>query len=231
MFNIAINTFREIVRNKFLYLIIFFAFAFIIFSFSIWSLTIGDDEKVIVDFGLAMIEIFGLIGVLFVGSQLLFKEVEWKTIFLILLIVLLQSILFLGVLLIKWIDITNLIAFSLLFTFFKLEILLALVLFFSSFMSNMLTILVALGVYVLGHGFSLLLDMFSRLESTILLGAAKGFQLLLPPMEALNIKDVIGSFQNFHMNYFLFNSLYSLAYLAIILFFTILIFNKKSFQD
>ena len=253
MFNIAINTFREIVRNKFLYLIIFFAFAFIVFSFSIWSLTIGDDEKVIVDFGLAMIEIFGLIWVLFVWSQLLFKEVEGKTIFLILskpieryefvlgkffwfsftilLIVLLQSILFLWVLLIKWIDITNLIGFSLLFTFFKLEILLALVLFFSSFMSNMLTILVALGVYVLGHGFSLLLDMFSRLESTILLGAAKGFQLLLPPMEALNIKDVIGSFQNFHMNYFLFNSLYSIAYLAIILFFTILIFNKKSFQD
>jgi len=31
-----------------------------------------------------MIEIFGLIGVLFVGSQLLFKEVEGKTIFLIL---------------------------------------------------------------------------------------------------------------------------------------------------
>ena len=38
----------------------------------------------IVDFGIAMIEIFGLIGVLFVGSQLLFKEVEGKTIFLIL---------------------------------------------------------------------------------------------------------------------------------------------------
>jgi len=31
-----------------------------------------------------MIEIFGIIGVLFVGSQLLFKEVEGKTIFLIL---------------------------------------------------------------------------------------------------------------------------------------------------
>jgi ABC-type transport system involved in multi-copper enzyme maturation permease subunit len=31
-----------------------------------------------------MIEIFGLIGVLFVGSQLLFKEIDGKTIFLIL---------------------------------------------------------------------------------------------------------------------------------------------------
>jgi hypothetical protein len=61
MLNIAINTFKEIVRNRFLYLILFFAFVFIIFSISLGKLTIGDDEKIIVDFGLAMIEIFGLV--------------------------------------------------------------------------------------------------------------------------------------------------------------------------
>ena len=58
MFNIAANTFREIVRNKFLYLILFFAFVFIVFSLALGKLTIGDDQKIIVDFGLAMIEIF-----------------------------------------------------------------------------------------------------------------------------------------------------------------------------
>jgi len=58
MYNIALNTFKEIVRNKFLYLIIFFAFVFIIFSLLLGKLTIGDDQKIIVDFGLAMIEIF-----------------------------------------------------------------------------------------------------------------------------------------------------------------------------
>lgn len=84
MLNIAKNTFKEIVRNKFLYLILFFAFVFIIFSLALSQLTIGQGEKVIIDFGLGMIEVFGLIGVLFVGSQLLFKEVEGKTIFLIL---------------------------------------------------------------------------------------------------------------------------------------------------
>lgn len=120
MLNIAINTFREIVRNKFLYMILFFAFIFLLFSLSLGQLTIGEGDKVVVDFGLAMIEIFGIIGVLFVGSQLLFKEIEGKTIFLILskpiaryefilgkffgfsatigLIVLLQAMLFLAVL-------------------------------------------------------------------------------------------------------------------------------------
>ncbi|MDD2871659.1 MAG: ABC transporter permease [Candidatus Gracilibacteria bacterium] len=253
MINIALNTFKEIVRNKFLYLILFFAFVFIVFSMALGKLTIGDDTKVIVDFGLAMIEIFGLVGVLFVGSQLLFKEIEGKTIFLILskpikryefilgkffgfsatifLIILLQSILFLIVLLFKDIEISNLIAFSLLFTFFKLEILLGLVFFFSTFMSNMLTILVTLMIYFLSHSFSIILDIANRAGNAIAFYFAQGLQLLFPPFEALNIKDVIGSFKDFDASYFLFNSFYSVIYLSIILFFTVLIFNRKKFEN
>lgn len=253
MLNIALNTFKEIVRNKILYLILFFAFVFIVFSIALGKLTIWDDNKVIVDFWLAMIEIFWLVWVLFVGSQLLFKEIEWKTIFLILskpiqryefilgkffgfsatifLIIFLQSILFLIVLFIKDIEITKLITFSLLFTFFKLEILLSLVFFFSTFMSTMLTILVTLMIYFLSHSFTILIDIANRTANVAVLYFSKGLQLLFPPFEALNIKDVIGSFSNFSAYYFLFNSAYSIVYLTIILFFTILIFNKKKFEN
>lgn len=253
MLNIALNTFKEIVRNKILYLILFFAFVFIVFSIALGKLTIWDDNKVIVDFWLAMIEIFWLVWVLFVGSQLLFKEIEWKTIFLILskpiqryefilwkffgfsatifLIIFLQSILFLIVLFIKDIEITKLITFSLLFTFFKLEILLSLVFFFSTFMSNMLTILVTLMIYFLSHSFTILIDIANRTANVAVLYFSKGLQLLFPPFEALNIKDVIGSFSSFSAKYFLFNSAYSIVYLTIILFFTILIFNKKKFEN
>ena len=84
MINIALNTFKEIIRNKFLYLILVFAFLFIIFSISLGKLTIWENSKIIVDFGISMIEIFGFIWVIFIWSQLLFKEIEWKTIFLIL---------------------------------------------------------------------------------------------------------------------------------------------------
>ena len=253
MFNIAINTFKEIKRNKFLYLILFFAFVFIIFSISLWKLTIWDDDKVIVDFWLAMIEIFWLVWVLFVWSQLLFKEVEGKTIFLILskpinryefilwkflwfsmtifLIIFFQSILFLIVLWIKWISIDHLILWSLLFTFFKLEITLSLVFFLSTFMSNILTILTTLMIYFLSHSFSALIDMINRFQSEILTRLVNFLQLLFPPFEYLNIKDVIWSFTNFHINYFLFNSFYSIVYLLIILYFTVLIFNRKKFEN
>ena len=253
MLNIAKNTFKEIVRNRFLYLILFFAFVFILFSLALGKLTIGESEKVIVDFGLGMIEIFGLIGVLFVGSQLLFKEIEGKTIFLILskpikrqdfilgkffgfsatifLIVFLQAILYLWVLFMSWISITNLILWSLVFTYLKLEILLAIVFFFSTFMSNIMTILVSLMVYLISHNFSLLLDLLYRSWQESLVQVWRIIQLLFPPMQALNIKDVIGSFSEFSIKFFMFNGFYSAMYILIILFFTVQIFSRKTFED
>jgi len=252
MFNIALNTFKEIVRNKFLYLILFFAFIFIVFSIALWQLTIWDDKKVIVDFGLSMIEIFWIVWVLFVWSQLLFKEVEWKTIFLILskpikryefilwkflgfswtifLIILFQAILFLGMLLFKNIEIDYLIIWSLIFTFFKLEILLSLVFFLSTFMSNMLTILVSIMIYFLSHSFSLLITMAERTKNEIIVYLTQGLQLIFPPLEAINIKDIIWSFKDFGFNFFLFNTFYSIVYIIIILIFTIIIFNRKKFE-
>lgn len=252
MWNITLNTFREIVRNKFLYMILFFAFIFIVFSITLGKLTIGDDNKIIVDFWLAMIEFFWLIGVLFVWSQLLFKEIEWKTIFLILskpikrwefilgkffwfslsvlLIILFQWISFLLVLFFKKIEIDSLILFSIFFTFLKLETLLSLVFFFSTFMSNILTILVSMMMYFISHSFSLMIDLMKQTKNEILLFVISGLQFFFPPFEALNIKDFIGSFKEFSYQYFLFNSFYSFLYIFIILFFTILIFNKKSFE-
>jgi len=253
MLNIAKNTFKEIVRNRFLYLILFFAFVFIIFSLALGKLTIGESEKVIVDFGLGMIEIFGLIWVLFVGSQLLFKEVEWKTIFLILskpikrqdfilgkffgfswtifLIVFLQALLYITVLFFSGIEITSLILWALLFTFLKLEILLAIVFFFSTFMSNIMTILVSLMIYLISHNFSLLLDLLYRTGQESLAGAGRIFQLIFPPMQALNVKDVIGSFSDFSIKFFMFNSVYACMYILILLFFTVQIFSRKTFED
>ena len=252
MLNIALNTFKEIVRNRFLYLIVFFACVFIIFSLALWELTIGESERVIVDFGLGMIEIFGIIGVLFVGSQLLFKEIEGKTIFLILskpikredfllgkyfwfswaifLIVFFQALVFLLLLLFSGIQLTPLILWSLFFTFLKLEILLGIVFFLSTFMSHIMTIMISLMIYLISHSFSLVLDLFSRLQENAFL-AVQTIQLLFPPLQALNTKDVIGSFSDFGLEYFLFNSIYAMVYIMIVLFFAVQIFSRKTFEE
>lgn len=253
MFNIALNTFKEIVRNKFLYMILFFGFVFIIFSLALWQLTLWNDQKLIVDFWLAMIEIFGLIWVIFVWSQLLFKEVEWKTIFLILskpieryefilwkflgftwtisLIIFIQSLLFLSVLLLKSIEIDLLIIMSLIFTFLKLEILLALVFFFSTFVSNIITVLVTVMIYFASHSLSHLMDLAIRSKNIILQYLVQVIEIFFPPMQALNIKDVIWSFKDFSNIILLWNTIYAIVYIIVILYFTVLIFNRKKFES
>jgi len=258
MFNIAINTFREIVRNKFLYMILFFALVFIVFSILLWNLTLWDNKKLIVDFWLSMIEIFWLLWIIFIWSQLLFKEIEGKTIFLILskpikryefvlwkflwfsfiifLIVFVQSLFYLLVLYFKDIEITKLIISSLFFTFLKLEILLSIILFFSSFVSNIVTILVSVWIYLASNSFSLILDLAYRTKNEIVIYFSKFLNVFFPPMEALNTKDFIWVFDlnkiiwNFY-KYFLYNWAYAILYIIIILFFTIIIFNKKTFEN
>lgn len=253
MLNIAINTFKEIIRNKYLYMIVFFWLIFILFSIVLWKLTIWEDSKMIVDFWLGMIEIFWLLWVLFVWSQLLFKEIEWKTIFLILskpikryefilwkiiwfsltifLIILFQSILFLSVLFLKDINIDYLIIWSIINIFLKLEITLAIVFFLSSFMSNMITIATALMVYFASHSFSIIIDLVNRMDNYILLNFVKILQLLFPPFWALNTKDVIWNFFNFSSSFFVLNTFYSILYFTIITFFTVLIFSRKKFEN
>ena len=253
MWNIAVNTLKEIIRNKFLYLILIFALLFIILSVSLGKLTIGESEKIILDFWIALIEIFWVIGVLFVWSQLLFKEIEWKTIFLILskpiqryefilgkffgfagvitLITLLQSILFLLVLFIKNIPIDSLVLFSLFFILLKLFILIGLVLFFSTFISPILTIFITIMVYLIAHSFSVLISLFQSFQYNSLAIWVWFVQLAFPPFEALNIKDTIGTFITFSGMYFVQNIAYAIVYLAVILVFTCLIFNKKKFEN
>lgn len=253
MLNIALNTFREIIRNKILYFIIIFAFIFILGSVFLSKLTIWEWDKVIVDFWISMIEIFWLISVLFAWSQLLFKEIDWKTIFLILskpinryefilwkfmwfafvisLIFFFQSITYLLLLFFKDINIDILIIYSLIFILVKLLLMLSTVIFLSTFMSNMLTIIVSILIYLSWHSFWLILDLANRMQSTIILNFTRILQLLFPPFEALNLKDYIWSFAVFWAKYFFVNLSYAVAYLIVILFITVVIFNKKKFDN
>jgi hypothetical protein len=53
MFNIALNTFREMVRNRFFSLIIFLS----VISLGLDSLALGENKRVIIDFGLSFLEL------------------------------------------------------------------------------------------------------------------------------------------------------------------------------
>jgi ABC-type transport system involved in multi-copper enzyme maturation permease subunit len=78
---IAVNVFRESVRDKVLYNLVLFAILLIGASYMIGQLTAGQDVKIIKDFGLAATSVFGLFIAVFIGIGLVSKEVERRSIY------------------------------------------------------------------------------------------------------------------------------------------------------
>ena len=78
---IALNVFRESVRDKVLYNLVFFAVVLMGASYLIGQLTAGQDVKIIKDLGLAATSVFGLFIAVFIGIGLVSKEVEKRSIY------------------------------------------------------------------------------------------------------------------------------------------------------
>jgi ABC-type transport system involved in multi-copper enzyme maturation permease subunit len=78
---IAVNVFRESVRDKVLYNLVAFAVLLIGASYLIGQLTAGQDVKIIKDLGLAATSVFGLFIAIFIGIGLVSKEVEKRSIY------------------------------------------------------------------------------------------------------------------------------------------------------
>jgi len=80
---VALNTFRETIRDRILGVIILFALAMIVASLWLASISLGQQDRMIKDFGLVAISVFGLIVAAFVAASLVRKEVEKRTVFII----------------------------------------------------------------------------------------------------------------------------------------------------
>lgn len=78
---IAINVFKESVRDKVLYNLVAFAVLMIAVSYLLGQLTAGQDMKIIKDLGLAAIASFGRLIAVFIGIGLVWKEVERRSIY------------------------------------------------------------------------------------------------------------------------------------------------------
>jgi ABC-type transport system involved in multi-copper enzyme maturation permease subunit len=78
---IAVNVFRESVRDKVLYNLVLFAVLMIGASYLLGQLTAGQDVKIIKDLGLAATSVFGLFIAVFIGIGLVSKEVERRSVY------------------------------------------------------------------------------------------------------------------------------------------------------
>jgi ABC-type transport system involved in multi-copper enzyme maturation permease subunit len=78
---VAVNVFKESVRDRVPYNLALFAVLLIGASYLLGQLTAGQDVKIIKDLGLAAATVFGLFIAIFIGIGLVSKEVERRSIY------------------------------------------------------------------------------------------------------------------------------------------------------
>ncbi|HRZ83952.1 MAG TPA: hypothetical protein P5069_16015, partial [Candidatus Hydrogenedentes bacterium] len=81
---VAGNTLRESVRDKVLYVLLLFAATSILGSKALGWISVGQDIKIVRDFCLASMSVFGALISIFIGASLLYKEMDKKTLYTIL---------------------------------------------------------------------------------------------------------------------------------------------------
>ena len=172
---VAWNTFREAVRDRVLYNLLFFALVMMASSIIAGQISIGIEETVIVTLGLSAISLIGLLIAVFIGVGLVSKEMEKRTLYallakpvrrwefllgkfggLVLTLAVNTAAMGLGLFL-AWLyvkpsfergDTTLFIAVY--FIWLKLALVVALALLFSCFTTPILAILFTAGIYIVG---------------------------------------------------------------------------------
>lgn len=84
MIAVAVNTFREAIRDRVLNGMLGIALCVLFFSLALAELSLDQQRRIVLDIGLASISLFSVVMAIFLGSSLLYKEIERKTLYVIL---------------------------------------------------------------------------------------------------------------------------------------------------
>jgi ABC-type transport system involved in multi-copper enzyme maturation permease subunit len=78
---VAANTYRESVRERVLYNLVFFAILMTLSGLVLGQLSIRQDQRIIKDLGLASMDVFGNMIAVFIGVGLVSKEIERRSLY------------------------------------------------------------------------------------------------------------------------------------------------------
>jgi len=249
---IAANGFREVIRDRVLYLIGFFALALGIALRLLPEVAATTQDKIFLDLGLGAMGILGVIVSVFVGTGLINKEIEKRTVLVLIpkplsraefiigkhlglsgvlavLVVAMTAIYLLG-LRVSSIEYPVLsILVSVVYQFLELSLITAVALMFGVFTSSLLATLLTFGVYMMGHLSRDLVELSKLSENPGIERMTETLYLVIPDLSRLNLKNdaVYGVLPPFPELFL--NGIYGLLYIVLLLAIAILIFWQREF--
>ncbi len=248
---IAFNTFKEAIRDRILYLLLFFAAVSIVLSRILALLTVGDRVKIVKDVGLASISLFGALMAILIGTGLVYKEIDKKTIFTLMakplhrhefilgkffglvltLFVMLaaMSLIFMALIFAHTLTFEPRLLLPIAFIFVELVLITAVAILFSCFSTPILSALFSLSFYVIGH-FSWSLETLLRKvrpgPSRVL---AQVLYAVLPDLENFNFKTEVVHGLALPAGVIIYGLLYGAVYTMFVLTLAVIVFRKRDF--
>ncbi|MFA5976000.1 MAG: ABC transporter permease [Elusimicrobiota bacterium] len=243
-------TFIEILRNKVYYVLLLFAGMLILSAMLLGSLGGEQKARMIIDMGLASIELLCLIIAVFAAVTLILEEMESRTLYLVLTrpVARYQFILgrFLG--LVAVLSVTYLImagghltllatnrihpdahyALSLFYSWEKVVLITSLALFFSLFSTSTVSaVAFTLFFWIMGHFSHEMLSLGRRAGTPLVLWICNAFYYLTPNFQVMNLRDF--SPAQAGLDWLWAAAGYGLSYTLVCLSLTVFLFRKREF--
>jgi len=252
---VAINTFREAVRDRVLYNLVLFALMMIGAAILVGQISIGIERLVIINLGLSAISIFGLVMAVFIGVGLVYKEMEKRTLYtllakpirrseflvgkyggLLLTLLVNTSFMTLGLGLALYyvgrpfVPSDAWILVAIYFILLELALVTALALFFSCFSSPMLSALFTLGIYVTGIFGTDIRDFGEVTKSPALTAATHILYYLIPNFHNFNVISAVAHGQAIPASLIGWNTLYAAVYVTFVLVAASAVFSRRNLK-
>jgi len=249
---IAANGFREVIRDRIFYFVGFFALIMALALKILPEISVGTHQKIFLDLGLGLIGILGTIVAIFVGTSLINKEIEKRTVLVLipkpisraefivgkhlglssvlLVMVTLMTLIYLTLLTLGQVPYQPLpILVSLAYLVLELAVLTAVAIVFGVFTSSILATLLSLGIYLMGHISKDLLELGALSKNESIERITSSLYLILPDLERLNFRNeaVYGILPS--PDILLGNALYGVIYTIILLGIAIFVFSRRQF--
>ena len=249
---IAVNGFREVIRDRILYVIGFFALLLVIASRILPQVAVSADEKIFLDLGIGTMGILGAIVAIFVGTGLINQEIEQRTVLILIpkpvsraefivgkhlglsavVLVLVATMTVIYLLLMSLSSISyplGSLLVAVVYMLIELALLIAVAMAFGVFTSSILATLLSFGVYFMGHLSRDLLELGKITKNESIEALTKTLFLILPDLEKLNLKNeaVYGLLPT--TGELFSRAVYGLLYIVLLLTITILIFSRRQF--
>jgi Cu-processing system permease protein len=252
---VALNTFREAVRDRVLYNLVFFALLMIAASVAVGQISIGIEQTVIVSLGLSAISVIGLLISIFLGVALVSKEMDKRTLYallakpvrrsefllgkfagLVLTLAVNTAAMALGLVLamlylkhsLERSDAVVLVAVY--FILLKLALIVALALLFSCFTTPLLAILFTMGLYIAGLYVQELRNLPIEVMSPAMSAFTKWLSYLLPNFENFNVMAMAAHGRTVPGALILQNTLYTVVYCTIVLTAAAAVFSRRNLK-